>query len=65
MMGLAAIAEPLIKSLVGENGLLPIPYFQILCFAGMLYPLHSLNLNILQVKGRSDCFLKIEIIKKL
>ena len=31
----------------------------------MLYPLHSLNLNILQVKGRSDLFLKVEIIKKI
>jgi O-antigen/teichoic acid export membrane protein len=37
---------------------------QIICFAGMLYPLHALNLNILQVKGRSDLFLKLEIIKK-
>lgn len=33
-------------------------------FSGMLYPLHAINLNILQVKGRSDLFLKLEIIKK-
>ncbi len=65
MMGLAAIAEPLIKSLFGEKWAPSIPYFQIMCFAGMLYPLHSLNLNILQVKGRSDLFLKVEIIKKI
>jgi O-antigen/teichoic acid export membrane protein len=36
-----------------------------MCFAGMLYPLHAINLNILQVKGRSDLFLKLEIIKKV
>lgn len=65
MMGLAAIADPLIKFLIGEKWAPSIPYFQILCFAGMLYPLHALNLNILQVKGRSDLFLKLEIIKKI
>lgn len=36
----------------------------VICFNMMLYPLHSLNLNILQVEGRSDLFLKLEIIKK-
>ena len=35
------------------------------CVAGMLYPLHAMNLNILQVKGRSDLFLRLEIIKKI
>jgi O-antigen/teichoic acid export membrane protein len=36
-----------------------------LCFVGMMYPLHALNLNMLQVSGRSDLFLKLEIIKKM
>ena len=40
-------------------------YFQILCWSGILYPVHSFNLNILKVKGRSDLFLKLEIIKKI
>lgn len=45
---------------------MPAVYFlQIICFSGMLYPLHAINLNILQVKGRSDLFLKLEIIKKI
>jgi O-antigen/teichoic acid export membrane protein len=35
-----------------------------LCFVGMLYPLHALNLNMLNVQGRSDLFLRLEIIKK-
>jgi O-antigen/teichoic acid export membrane protein len=64
MLGLAAIAKPLIWMLIGEKWLIAADYLQIICFAGMLYPLHSLNLNILQVKGRSDLFLKLEIIKK-
>lgn len=36
-----------------------------LCFVGMFYPLHALNLNMLQVQGRSDLFLRLEIIKKM
>jgi len=64
MVFLAAIAGPLIGLVFGEKWLPSIPYFQILCFAGMLFPLHAINLNILQVKGRSDLFLKLEIIKK-
>ena len=42
-----------------------VQYFQILCFVGILYPLHSYNLNILYVKGRSDLFLKLEVVKKI
>ncbi len=65
MLGLAAIAKPLIIVLIGTKWLQSVYYLQIICFAGMLYPLHAINLNILQVKGRSDLFLKLEIIKKL
>ena len=65
MIGLAAIADPLIPFLFGNNWIESIPYFQILCFAGMIYPLHAINLNILKVKGRSDLFLGLEIFKKI
>lgn len=64
MLGLAGIAKPLILSLIGEQWLPCVPFLQIICLNMMLYPLHSLNLNILQVQGRSDLFLKLEIIKK-
>lgn len=64
MVGLLIIAKPLITLLFGVNWINSIAYFQILCIAGMLYPLHALNLNILQVKGRSDLFLRLEIVKK-
>ncbi len=64
MLGLAAVAHPLIVVLIGEKWLPAAGYLQIICLAGMLYPLHAINLNMLQVKGRSDLFLRLEIIKK-
>lgn len=65
MLGMAAIAEPLINTLIGAKWEPAIIYLQLLCFVGMMYPLHALNLNMLQVQGRSDLFLKLEIIKKI
>ncbi len=63
MLGLAGIAKPLILVLIGEKWAGAIEYLQLLCFVGLFYPLHALNLNILNIKGRSDLFLKLEIIK--
>lgn len=65
MLGLAAVARPMILVLVGEQWLPCVPFLQIICFSMMLYPLHALNLNMLQVQGRSDLFLRLEIIKKV
>ncbi|MFW6371537.1 MAG: MOP flippase family protein [Bacteroidota bacterium] len=65
MLGMAAVAEPMIITLIGEKWRPSIIYLQMLCFVGMMYPLHALNLNMLKVSGRSDLFLKLEIIKKI
>lgn len=65
MMGMAAVAEPMVITLIGEKWRASIIYLQMLAFVGMMYPLHALNLNMLQVQGRSDLFLKLEIIKKI
>jgi len=62
---LAVLAEPLFRFLFTEKWLPAVPYFQILCANGILYPIHAYNLNILKVKGRSDLFLKLEVIKKV
>lgn len=62
---MAVLAEPLFRFLFTEKWLPAVPYFQILCFNGILYPIHAYNLQILQVKGRSDLFLMLEIIKKI
>lgn len=64
MFGLAGCAKNFIYVLIGEQWLPCVGYLQILCFSMALYPLHAINLNMLQVQGRSDLFLKLEIIKK-
>jgi O-antigen/teichoic acid export membrane protein len=64
MFGLAGCAKQFIFVLIGEQWLPCVGYLQILCFSMALYPLHAINLNMLQVQGRSDLFLKLEIIKK-
>ncbi len=65
MVLLGVIAEPLFRFLFTEKWLPAVPYFQILCIVGILYPINAYNLNVLKVKGRSDLFLKLEIIKKI
>jgi len=64
MLGLAVVARPLILLLLTEKWEGIIPLLQILCFSEMWYPIHAINLNVLQVKGRSDLFLRLEMIKK-
>lgn len=64
MLGLAAISKPMIQVLVGNQWLIAAGFLPIICLQMMLYPLHAINLNMLQVQGRSDLFLKLEIIKK-
>ena len=64
-MGLAIVAEPLIITLIGKKWIEAVPFLQILCFSGALYHLHAVNLNVLKVMGRSDLFLKLEIVKKV
>jgi len=65
MIGLAVIARPLVEVLLTEKWVACVPYLQLLCVTGLLYPLHLINLNILQALGRSDLFLRLEIIKKV
>ena len=64
MTGMAAVAKSMVISFLTEKWLFSAVLIQILCFSQMWYPVHAINLNLLQVKGRSDLFLKLEIIKK-
>ena len=64
MVGMAALAYPLVVALVTDKWAQCVPYLQIICLSSMWYPVHAINLNLLQVKGRSDLFLRLEIIKK-
>ena len=64
IVGLIIVAEPLINLLMTTRWASSIPYFQLFCLVSMLWPLHVLNLNILQVTGKSDLFLRLEVAKK-
>lgn len=65
MMMLSALAHPLVIILVTAKWESCVILLQIICFSFMWYPVHAINLNLLQVKGRSDLFLRLEIIKKI
>lgn len=65
MIGMALVAEPLVISTLGNEWKKVIPMLQLLCVSGILYHLHAINLNIIKVVGRSDLYLRIEIIKKI
>ncbi|MGE7672618.1 lipopolysaccharide biosynthesis protein [Lysinibacillus sp. NPDC094403] len=65
MIGLAVIAEPLVKILLTEKWLPAVPFLQIFCAVYALWPIHAANLQAINALGRSDIFLKLEIIKKL
>lgn len=65
MAGLAAVASPLIRLLLTEKWLPAVPYMQINCLCFAFYAVHVCNLQAVNAMGRSDLFLKLEIIKKV
>ena len=65
MTGLLLIAKPLVLVLLTEKWAPCVPYLQLLCVMGLLYPLHVINLNVLMAKGRSDLFLRLEVLKTI
>lgn len=64
MMGLAFTAESVVKIVLTQKWLECVPYLRIFCISFMFYPIHTANLNAMKAMGRSDLFLKLEIIKK-
>lgn len=65
MVGLAVIAKPFILCVLGDKWTGMIPLLQILCFSFMWDPINGMNMNLLQVKGLSNLYLKLDIIKKI
>ena len=65
MIGLAAVAEPLVSFLLTDKWLGTVLLLQILCLDWMLDHLSQINLNLLLIKGRSDLSLRLEIVKKI
>ena len=64
MTGIAACAQPLVEVLLTEKWLPCVPFLRIFCITYLFYPIHTANLNAIKALGRSDLFLKLEIIKK-
>ena len=65
LTGLAGVSVPMVRTFLTEKWLFSATLLIPLCLGAMWYPVHAINLNLLQVKGRSDLFLKLEIIKKI
>lgn len=65
MVGLAVCAEPLVSLILTDKWLPCVPFLRIFCFSFAFYPIHTANLNAMKAMGRSDLFLKLEIIKKI
>ena len=65
MFSLGAVSKPLLYCLIGPKWHEAAIYLPLICVSMSLYPLHAINLNMLQVQGRSDLFLGLEIIKKI
>mgnify|MGYP003369507985 FL=1 len=64
MIGLAFCARPIVQLVLTDKWLPCVPYLQIFCVSYLFWPIHTANLNAIKAMGRSDLFLKIEIIKK-
>lgn len=65
LISLGAVAEPLVYCLIGPKWHEAATYMPLICISMSLYPLHAINLNMLQVQGRTDIYLYVEIIKKV
>lgn len=65
MMGLAFCAKTVVELVLTQKWLPCVPFLQIFCITYMFYPVHTANLNAVKAMGRSDIFLKLEIIKKI
>lgn len=65
MILMGILAGPIIQILLGDKWLPTVPYLQLLIFVGVFYPMHAINVQILTALGRSDLFLRIEILKKI
>lgn len=65
MLGLAATAEPLVRLLLTDKWLPCVPYLQLFCIIYLFQPIHTANIQAIKALGRSDIYLKLELIKKI
>lgn len=64
MVGFAVCSKQLVSLILTDKWLPAVPFMQIFCISFAFYPIHTANLNAIKAMGRSDLFLKLEIIKK-
>jgi len=65
MIVMGIIADPMIHVLLGDKWSGAIPYLQLIVLVGVFFPMHAINVQILAALGRSDLFLRIEVLKKM
>lgn len=65
MVGLAVVAEPLVRIILTEKWIECVPFLQVFCLSYALWPIHTANLQAINALGRSDIFLRLEIVKKI
>lgn len=65
MIGLAFCAEPIVRLVLTDKWLPCVPYLRIFCVTYLFWPIHTANLNAINSMGRSDLFLKLEVLKKI
>ncbi len=65
MIGLAFVGESVVRLILTEKWMPCVPFMRIFCITYMFYPVHTANLNAIKAMGRSDLFLKLEIVKKI
>lgn len=65
MVGLGIIAEPMVKMILTDKWIDCVPFIRVFCFSYGLWPIHTANLQAINAMGRSDLYLKLEIIKKI
>ena len=64
MLGLAAVAEPLVRLLLTEKWIHCVPFLQLFCIIYLFQPIHTANMQAIKALGRSDVYLNLELIKK-
>lgn len=64
LLGLFAVADTLVLALLGEQWLICVPFLRIMCISYCFWPIHITNLQAINAMGRSDIFLKLELVKK-
>ena len=65
MVALIVLAHPFYHFFYGDKWMAAAPYFQILCICGILFPINSYNINLLEAKGRSDLHLRLEFLRRV